>query len=206
MNRTMEKRGKQQRGLETQAALLDAAGRVFSQKEYDGARLKDISEEAGISLGSLYFHYGNKEDIAAAVLEVQQERMTEVLAGIMTNSESSLTRLLDLMDGIAELIASDPLVQAGIRLVSSLPEELKDSGHAPYGEWVGVTETLLKEGIEDGSVSSQIDLKVLAEYFNEVFIGAQVLAGIQDNWASLPDRVRRLRPHVVAALTRTDPA
>ena len=200
MNRTIEKRGKQQRGIETQAALLEAAGRVFSQKEYDGARLKDISEEAGISLGSLYFHYGNKEDIAAAVLEIQQERMTEVLAGIMTNSQPSFTRLFELIDGLAELIASDPLVQAGIRLVNSLPEVLQDSGHAPYGEWVRVTETLLREGVEDGSVSADIDIDGVAEYFNEVFVGAQVLAGMQDNWASLPARARRARPYLAAMI------
>ncbi|RGE19219.1 TetR family transcriptional regulator, partial [Leucobacter sp. wl10] len=66
-NRVNETRKRQQRGVDTQIALLEAAGRVFSRMEYDKAKLKDISDDAGISLGSLYFHFGNKDDVAAAV-------------------------------------------------------------------------------------------------------------------------------------------
>ncbi|WP_449280826.1 TetR family transcriptional regulator, partial [Leucobacter sp.] len=83
MNRVGEVRRKQQRGIRTRTALLEAAGRVFSRMEYDKAKLKDISDDAGISLGSLYFHFGNKDDVAAAVLDAQQERMTEVLSAVV---------------------------------------------------------------------------------------------------------------------------
>lgn len=197
MSRVGEVRRKQQRGIRTRLALLEAAGRVFARMEYDKAKLKDISDDAGISLGSLYFHFGNKDDVAAAVLDVQQERMTEVLSSVVEETEgTSLERLLDLLEGMAELIAGDALVQAGIRLLTSLPDELKDRGYGYYDEWQRVTATLVGEGVEDGSVTSGIPSHELAEVVNETFVGAQVLSGMLDGWQTLPGRVRRARPRL----------
>ena len=196
MNRVGEVRRKQQRGIRTRTALLEAAGRVFSRMEYDKAKLKDISDDAGISLGSLYFHFGNKDDVAAAVLDAQQERMTEVLSAVVETEGTSLERLLDLLDGVAELISSDALVQAGIRLVGSLPDELKDRGYGYYDEWQRVTATLIREGIEDGSITSPCGAQELAEVVNEAFVGAQVLSGMMDGWQTLPARIQRARPRL----------
>ncbi|WP_165384243.1 TetR/AcrR family transcriptional regulator [Leucobacter triazinivorans] len=200
-------RRRQQRGIETQSALLEAAGRVFSRMEYDKAKLKDISDDAGISLGSLYFHFGNKDDVAAAVLDAQQERMTEVLSSVVETEGSSLGRLLDLLDGVAELISADALVQAGIRLVGSLPDELKDRGYGFYEEWQRVAETLIREGLEDGSVTTARQTPAeLAELVNELFVGAQVLAGMKDGWQTLPERIRRIRPVLESVLAPSSAA
>lgn len=190
-----ESRGKQQRGIQTQTALIEASGRVFSRMEYDKAKLKDISEEADISLGSLYFHFGNKDDVAMAVLDSQQERMNSVLTRVVAEAyPDSLTRLFALLDGVAVLISKDSMVQAGIRLVSSLPEELRTRGYGDYDEWQRVTRALIVEGVKDGSVTSELPIDELAELLNEVFVGAQVMSGMKDGWASLPDRIRRARP------------
>ncbi len=201
MPRTVAERGKQQRGIETQEALLEAAGRVFARKHYDTARLKDISDEAGISLGSLYFHFGNKDDVARAVLEQQQDRMTEVLTATLTRPGTSLDRLCGLMEGLGNLIANDTLVQAGIRLVSSLPEGLAEVGRSPYSEWVKIADALLREGVKDGSIRSDVDLAAAATFINEVFVGAQVLSGIESAWSSLPGRIRLTQAFVRQLLT-----
>lgn len=197
MNRAGIARGKQQRGIETQAALLDAAGRVFAKMEYDKAKLKDISDEAGISLGSLYFHFGNKDDVAAAVLETQQARMTAVLEEVRAATvESEVDRLLMLLDRISELMARDTLVQGGIRLVNSLPEELQNTGFGAYAVWQSITEDMLRDGVREGSVTTEMSVELLAELVNEVYVGAQHLSGMFDQWASLPERIERARPQL----------
>ncbi|RGE15188.1 hypothetical protein, partial [Leucobacter sp. wl10] len=93
--------------------------------------------------------------------------------------------------------------QAGIRLVGSLPDELQDRGYGFYDEWQRVTATLIREGVEDGSVTSERQVSELAELLNEVFVGAQVLAGIGERWKSLPARVRRARPLLLSLLAPT---
>ena len=192
---------KRAHGLETQRALLAAAGAVFSRMSYADARLKDIAEEAGISQGSLYFHFGNKDDVARAVLAVQQERMGQVLATIRERPGSGLDCVLRLFEGLADLIAADELVQAGIRLSMQPATGLEDDSSAPYAAWVDVAADLVQDGVDDGSMAPDLDVRASAELLNEIFVGAQVLSGLEDKWASLPRRVAAARAGIRTVLT-----
>ena len=191
---TLEReRVKRPHGLETQQALLVAAGEVFSRLAYSEARLKDISEAAGISQGALYFHFGNKEDVAQAVLEAQQERMRAVLDDVTGRSGTALQRMLMLFEGLGRLVSSDQLVQAGIHLSMQPGTGLDAPASAPYKNWVAVASVIIQEGIVDGSMSPNLDANAAAELVNELFVGAQTLAGIEDRWESLSRRVAAAR-------------
>lgn len=50
--------------------ILEAAARVFSTKGYHGTTVKDIVEEASISVGSFYFYFKSKEEIFEKLLDV----------------------------------------------------------------------------------------------------------------------------------------
>ncbi|MGG7465849.1 TetR/AcrR family transcriptional regulator [Plantibacter sp. YIM 135347] len=192
---------KRAHGLATQQALLAAAGTVFSRMAYSQARLKDVADTAGISQGSLFFHFGNKADVANAVLATQQERMQAVLDVARAKPGDALTRLFFLFDGLAELIADDELVQAGIRLSMQPGTGLELNSRAPYTQWIDVTALIVREGVEDGSITTDIDVQRAAQFLNEAFIGAQTLTGLQDSWKSLPQRVIEAQEFMTLFLT-----
>lgn len=187
---------KQQRGIETRLALLEASGRVFSRLTYDQAKLKDISDEAGASQGSIYFHFGNKYDIAEAVLTVQQDRMSALLEEEIKVGRSAYDTILVMLPRLAELMAGDTLVQAGLQLVDSLPEELKEHGHNSYTRWQQATLELIEQGVAEGSITTTEAPELLAELITEIYIGAQMMSGMADRWASLPARIERALPLV----------
>ncbi|OWY61551.1 hypothetical protein B7486_63205, partial [cyanobacterium TDX16] len=58
---------RQERGLKRIALILDTAERVFTEVGYDAATTNLIASEAGISPGSLYQFFANKEAIAEAL-------------------------------------------------------------------------------------------------------------------------------------------
>ena len=183
----------------TRAALLEGAGQVFAKMSYATARLQDIADASGTSQGSLYFHLGNKADIAALVLALQQERMTETLTRL-TPAASGLEKLLSASESLAKLISSDVVVQAGIKLSQQPGTGLEDSARAPYFEWIEISATLIRQGIEDGSIDPNVNAETAAEFVNNLFVGAQVLAELRDSWQSLPEQIQRMRPHIVGAL------
>ncbi|NOZ51454.1 MAG: TetR/AcrR family transcriptional regulator [Chloroflexi bacterium] len=51
-----------------QTQILDAAMEVFVHLGFSKARMDDIAAEAGVSKGSLYWHFKSKDDIISAVL------------------------------------------------------------------------------------------------------------------------------------------
>jgi AcrR family transcriptional regulator len=58
----------QQRALEKRARILDAAGQVFPEKDYGGARLADIVLAAETIKGTFCDHFRNKLEVAKAIM------------------------------------------------------------------------------------------------------------------------------------------
>jgi len=59
----------QARSKATRARLLAAAEKVFAEKGYDGAKLADIAQEAGVSVGAVYFRFKDKDALFLAIAE-----------------------------------------------------------------------------------------------------------------------------------------
>ena len=58
----------QQRSEETQARILDAALKNFSESGYDAASVDDICAEAGVSKGAFYHHFPSKQAVFLTLL------------------------------------------------------------------------------------------------------------------------------------------
>lgn len=70
------RRTQEQRSADTRRALVDAAVRAIYRLGYGGATTAAIAEEAGISRGSIIFHYSTRAELMAEVLRAvyEQER------------------------------------------------------------------------------------------------------------------------------------
>ncbi|MFB2550260.1 TetR/AcrR family transcriptional regulator [Ensifer soli] len=55
--------------------ILDGAKRVFMQKGFDAASMNDITREAGVSKGTIYVYFENKEELFAALIEAERARI-----------------------------------------------------------------------------------------------------------------------------------
>jgi AcrR family transcriptional regulator len=72
------KEPRQKRSREKVAAILDAAARVLVDEGYERATTNRVAEVAGISIGSLYQYFPNKESLVAALAERHSEAMCRV--------------------------------------------------------------------------------------------------------------------------------
>lgn len=65
-------------GKRTRQSILDAAGTVFAEKGFSGANVNEIVASAGTTKPMLYYHFGSKEGLFAAVLENVYAGMREI--------------------------------------------------------------------------------------------------------------------------------
>ncbi|MGH0035253.1 MAG: TetR family transcriptional regulator [Myxococcota bacterium] len=63
------RKAKQERARHTVQALLDGAARVLGERGYGGADTNRIAEAAGVSVGTLYEYFSDKEAVYDALIE-----------------------------------------------------------------------------------------------------------------------------------------
>src|SRR2546425_2007522 len=62
-------RNRIEQGRVTRERLIATATRLFAEHGYDRTSVEMVLQEADVSRGSLYYHFGNKEALFEAVLE-----------------------------------------------------------------------------------------------------------------------------------------
>lgn len=72
---------------ETRERLLDAAGRVFSEKGVTNTSLGDIAKAAGMTRGAIYWHFCNKTELMAALWERTKMPLDEAWSGCCSEAD-----------------------------------------------------------------------------------------------------------------------
>jgi AcrR family transcriptional regulator len=98
--------------------LLRAAGEQFAAAGYHGAALETILDRAGVTKGSLYFHFRNKAALAEAVLAEMASRKLRAAQRMRGLGLDPLTCLIAELDAITELDRENPVVRGGNRLLN----------------------------------------------------------------------------------------
>ena len=62
-------RVRQQRGMRTEAAILDATARLLARRGVHGTSLDALAEEVGVAKSSILWHFGSKEELLLRVAE-----------------------------------------------------------------------------------------------------------------------------------------
>lgn len=96
---TPRKAASQERSRATVATLLDATARVLTREGYDRASTNRIAAVAGVSVGSLYQYFPNKEALVAALVERHNREMLQLLRDALEKVAS-----LDLATAMRELV------------------------------------------------------------------------------------------------------
>jgi AcrR family transcriptional regulator len=93
------KSASQKRSQATVEALLDATARVLTREGYDRASTNRIAATAGVSVGSLYQYFPNKEALVAALVARHNREMFQLLRDALKEVAS-----LDLATAVRELV------------------------------------------------------------------------------------------------------
>ncbi len=78
---TPRKRPRQDRAKATVDTILAATARLLVRRGFDGLTTNEVASAAGVSIGSLYQYFPNKEALVAALAEKHIEEMSAALVG-----------------------------------------------------------------------------------------------------------------------------
>lgn len=90
--KTPRNRPSQSRSRATYGIILDATIRILDQDGIDAATTSRIAEVAGVSVGTLYQYFGNRDQILEALQQREFERATAMMQRVLANPERTPDR------------------------------------------------------------------------------------------------------------------
>lgn len=66
--------------------ILEGAKRVFMKMGFDAASMNDVTREAGVSKGTLYVYFTNKEELFSAMIEEERRAFLAAVRTALTES------------------------------------------------------------------------------------------------------------------------
>ncbi len=121
------KRPAQARSRATVDAILEAAAQVFARLGYDETTTDRIAERAGVSIGSLYQYYADKDAILVALFEqhlADAEAHFDALAALLAEGASTDAVIVEMVSRTFALHRDGPELHRILVERAPLPERL----------------------------------------------------------------------------------
>lgn len=178
----MQSRGESRRGRAPAGTdpakreqIIDGARRVFIDMGFDAASMNDITRAAGVSKGTIYVYFANKEELFEALIEEERSAIFNNLHGLLDASSFSRKALVDYGVALSTKITSAKVMLAQ-RTVIGICERIPELGARFYerGPKRGHAKLMafLSRAIEDGHLEIA-DIEMAAYQFADL-----CLAGI----------------------------
>jgi len=103
---------------ESRERILQAATELFSQKGYSAAGVDDLAARSGIAKTGIYYHFGSKEGLLAAVLEHTTTIWIDAIRGAAQQAGDPLERLDRALAGMRTMLEDKPWVMKLIQLLA----------------------------------------------------------------------------------------
>ncbi|MFQ5642631.1 MAG: TetR/AcrR family transcriptional regulator [Thiogranum sp.] len=92
--------------------VLETAIHLFTQQGYFNTSVPDIVRESGVSTGSIYHHFDDKEGIAKALFDMLVERMESAFSDIERQHDTAQARCRAVLELLFRITEEEPEVMA----------------------------------------------------------------------------------------------
>lgn len=151
--------------IDLREVLLRTTARLFQEKGYAAVSLRSIAAEVGVTTGSLYYYFSDKEEIVREILDTGHKRVHEDVVRAIDELGPRATRAAKIRAGvrahIAALFEPGSFPAANIRIYAHVPEGLRNAVRPGRRAYERFWTELLSN---DATSTSQISARHLAMF------------------------------------------
>ncbi len=138
------------------AEIVEAALDAFAERGFAATRLEDVAERAGLSKGTLYLYFANKEELFKAVIQqALVPNLTLAEARIASSTGTTRELLMEVVGGFLDAVAGSK-VSAIPKLIigeaNNFPEVTEFYAREVAGRGMRIVAAILQRGIDRGEV------------------------------------------------------
>jgi TetR/AcrR family transcriptional repressor of nem operon len=151
----------------TKAFIIEKTAPVFNTKGYAGTSLADLSEATGLTKGSIYGNFSNKDEVALAAFDHNFQKVQNIVKAEMAKRHGVLDQLMAYVS-VYEGFEKYPFPLGGCPILNTATEsddthpELRKKVAAAIISWKNSLVSLLEKGIKTKEIRATIDAEQTA--------------------------------------------
>lgn len=167
----------------TKRFIIEQSAAVFNKKGFAGTSLQDLTEATGLTKGSIYGNFENKDEVAAAAFEynlsILQQGMDAELEQATTAKEQLLAMTRFYRNSIKNVMKRGgcPILNTATDADDTHPL-LKKKVTRGIRSWKKRIETIIEQGKTSGEIRKGADAAAFAITFIALIEGGIMLASV----------------------------
>jgi len=131
--------------------VIHSARKLFVAKGYHGVPIPEIVKASGVSVGAIYLHFGNKENLANAIYQRTLDEFLEMFLERLAGQDTIQTKLRAFAELVFEITEQDPDM---MEYMLTMPSASFPEGSAPLCATKPFREVqkIIAEGVASGDV------------------------------------------------------
>jgi len=177
----------------TRQYIIEATAPVFNKKGYAGTSLSDLTEATGLTKGSIYGNFENKEEVALAVFDFNTCRVSDMVEQQMKAADTYYEKLMV----YSRVYNDDRLAAHGGCAILNTAVEADDTNEAlkikaaqAILRWKKNIVTLINGGIADEEFKADINPEENALAIIALIEGGVMISKVTDSSSSLQQVLR----------------
>lgn len=165
---------------QTKAFIIEKTAPVFNTKGYAGTSLSDMTEATGLTKGSIYGNFANKDEVALAVFDHNLQKVGKIIKAEMSRHSSVKEQLMVYVNVYGNYlkfpfpVGGCPILNTAIE-ADDTHEALKQKAADAIQSWKSNIVNLIKKGISNKEFNKHIDAEQVALTIIAMIEGATMI-------------------------------
>jgi len=174
----------------TRQFIIETTAGIFNMKGYAGTSMSDITEATGLTKGSIYGNFGNKEDVALAVFDYNHSRVSGIIQQRIQAAKTYHDKLM-VYAQVYDQFTRSTFPQGGCPILNTATEAddtnslLKDRAAKAILKWKKNVQDLIQGGIDAGEFKEGLDHSRLALSIIAMIEGGIMISKVTNSQACL---------------------
>jgi TetR/AcrR family transcriptional repressor of nem operon len=188
----------------TRRFIVETTAPIFNKKGYAGTSLSDLTDATGLTKGSIYGNFTNKEEVAAAAFDHNASILRKQIQDRIQKAGTYYDKLLvyaEVYHSFTRATFPDggcPILNTAVDADDTNPM-LKDKAAHAVLRWQKAIENLIQAGIDAGEFKPGVDLSGTALSMIALIEGGIMIAKVTSAPANL-DKVLQTVKALITAL------
>jgi AcrR family transcriptional regulator len=171
------------RSERTRRLIIETAAPIFNKKGYAGTSMADLTTATGLTKGSIYGNFKDKDDVAVHAFQHNIDLIFDFFSKELKAAGSTLDKLLAYPRGFRKIYpmilsyGGCPILNTGVE-ADDTHAVLRKMAMSVLTKWKKNMVALIEKGIEEGGIDPSTDAQSTAEILISLMEGGSVLSKV----------------------------